>query len=85
MCPATDPALLCGLDEQQQKGKGFKFAPGHGPAVPQACPETGSGFIMGGPFWAGPIHDPAWIQGLLTAIDVRSPLTAAAQQALIKT
>lgn len=35
-----------------------KYLPGAGPAVPDMrCPETGSGYIMGGPIWAGPIHD----------------------------
>ncbi|KAG2433178.1 hypothetical protein HYH02_012720 [Chlamydomonas schloesseri] len=35
-----------------------KYLPGPGPAVPEMrCPETGSGYIMGGPIWAGPIHD----------------------------
>lgn len=58
---------------QQQKGKGWKFAPGHGPTVPQSCPETGSAFIMGGPFWAGPLHDNDWIRALLASIDVRTP------------
>jgi tRNA (guanine26-N2/guanine27-N2)-dimethyltransferase len=59
---------------QHPKGNGVKYAPGHGPVVPQTCPETGSNFIMGGPFWAGPIHDQAWIQALLAQIEVRIPL-----------
>ena len=42
--------------------------PGIGPAVPQQCPETGSGFHMGGPFWAEPLHDPAWVAGLLAQV-----------------
>ncbi len=38
--------------EKIRKGKGGeKFIPGHGPAVPKHCPETGSGFLMGGPIW----------------------------------
>jgi tRNA G26 N,N-dimethylase Trm1 len=41
---------------------------GQGPAVPQQCPETGSGFTMGGPFWAEPIHDAAWVAGLLDQV-----------------
>lgn len=52
------------------KGKGFKYAPGHGPAVPQQCPETGSGWIMGGPFWSQPIHDQAWVKGVLANLEV---------------
>lgn len=41
---------------------------GAGPAVPQQCPETGSGFQMGGPFWAEPLHDQEWVQGLLQQV-----------------
>ena len=36
--------------------------------MPQQCPETGSGFTMGGPFWAEPIHDSAWVAGLLDQV-----------------
>ncbi len=36
--------------------------------MPDKCPETGSGFQMGGPFWAEPIHDPQWVAGLLQQI-----------------
>lgn len=49
-------------------GGSVKYMPGAGPAVPEKCPETGSGFQMGGPFWAEPIHDPAWVAGLLQQI-----------------
>lgn len=41
---------------------------GVGPAVPQQCPESGSGFQMGGPFWAEALHDPEWVQGLLEQV-----------------
>lgn len=63
---------------QSPKGKNFKYAPGHGPAVPQECPETGSGWIMGGPFWSQPIHDQTWVQGVLDILEVnpvRMPLS----------
>ena len=43
-------------------------AAGAGPAVPQQCPDTGSGFQMGGPFWAEPLHDPQWVEGLLQQV-----------------
>ncbi|KAL4430759.1 hypothetical protein ABPG75_006015 [Micractinium tetrahymenae] len=49
-------------------GGSIKYMPGAGPAVPEKCPETGSGFQMGGPFWAEPIHDPEWVAGLLQQI-----------------
>ncbi|KAL4859544.1 putative tRNA (guanine(26)-N(2))-dimethyltransferase 2 [Chlorella vulgaris] len=52
------------------KGSGgnVKYMPGSGPAVPQVCPESGSGFNMGGPYWAEPLHDPAWVAGLLAQV-----------------
>ena len=58
---------------QSLKGKDFKYAPGHGPTVPQQCPETGSNWIMGGPFWSQPIHDPAWVKGVLQILEVCLP------------
>ncbi|CAL8462795.1 g2328 [Coccomyxa elongata] len=70
-----------------------KYSPGAGPAVPEKCPETGSGFQMGGPMWAGPIHDPSWIQGLLDTMEaekerysafgkIRGLLTSASEELL---
>ena len=59
------------LRQQVVKGNSVKYMPGAGPAVPERCPETGSGFLMGGPYWAEPIHDPAWLQGVLAAVKVR--------------
>lgn len=57
---------------QVQKGKGIKYMPGLGPAVPQKCPETGANFLMGGPFWADPIHNMEWVQGVLKHVQVRN-------------
>ncbi|GIL63660.1 hypothetical protein Vafri_17687 [Volvox africanus] len=53
--------------KRQHNGQG-KFMPGSGPAVEPRCPDTGSGFIMGGPIWSAPIHDVDFIQELLTEI-----------------
>ena len=47
--------------------------PGVGPAVPQQCPETGANFLMGGPFWADPIHNMDWVHGILKSVQVRHP------------
>ena len=55
---------------QIQKGKGIKYMPGLGPAVPQQCPETGANFLMGGPFWADPIHNMDWVHGILKHVQV---------------
>ena len=41
---------------------------GYGPAVSEKCPETGSNFTMGGPFWSQPLHDQEWVAGLLEQI-----------------
>ena len=44
--------------------------PGLGPAVPQQCPETGANFLMGGPFWADPIHNMDWVVSILKHVQV---------------
>lgn len=59
---------------QDIRGDNVKYAPGRGPAVPEKCPETGSPFNMGGPFWAGPIHDAEFVAAMLTEIRVRTHL-----------
>ena len=52
--------------------------PGVGPAVPQHCPETGANFLMGGPFWADPIHNMDWVHGILTSVQASDmPLAGA--------
>ena len=40
-----------------------------GPGVPQKCPETGSGYHMGGPLWNGPIYEPAFVTTLAEHIE----------------
>lgn len=39
------------------------------PVVPQQCPETGSGFSVGGPIWADPIHDQDFVARLLDHVE----------------
>ncbi|KXZ45265.1 hypothetical protein GPECTOR_56g361 [Gonium pectorale] len=47
-----------------------KHLPGNGPPMESVrCPETGSGYLMGGPIWSGPLHDQAFVQELLTEFD----------------
>ena len=75
--PLQVPRLFTKIQQctvQSPKGKGFKYAPGHGPTVPQQCPETGSGWIMGGPFWSQPLHDQAWVKGVLDILTVSTTL-----------
>lgn len=50
----------------------MKYVPGQGPPMPERCAETGAGYLMGGPFWAEPLHDPAWLAGLIEMVDVRA-------------
>lgn len=50
------------------KGNSMKFSPGNGPPVGEKCPETNSGYTIGGPYWAEPIHDVQWAKGILSYI-----------------
>ncbi|KAL4548124.1 hypothetical protein Ndes2526B_g07324 [Nannochloris sp. 'desiccata'] len=34
----------------------------------EKCPETNSGYTIGGPYWAEPIHDVQWAKGILSYI-----------------
>lgn len=55
---------------QVKKGNGYKYQPASAPPVPERCSETGSGFSMGGPFWAEPLHNMEWVQGVLQHVKV---------------
>eukprot|EP00955_Chlamydomonas_euryale_P058761 357202-Chlamydomonas_euryale.AAC.23 len=56
-------------DPAGKKPPNIKYMPGHGPAVPERCPDTGSGYLMGGPIWSGPIHDRSFLTGLMEDLD----------------
>lgn len=58
------------MPAQEMKGNNPKYHPGRALREPVRCSETGSGFIMGGPFWAGPLHDTAFVTELLASIEV---------------
>ena len=47
-----------------KKNGANKYTPGVAPAVPEACPETGRSFHLGGPIWSEPIHDMAWVRSI---------------------
>ncbi len=36
--------------------------------MPERCVDTGAGFLMGGPFWAEPLHDQTWVQAILKSV-----------------
>ena len=60
-----------GCTVQGIKGNSIKYTPGAGPAVPESCPQTGSGWLMGGPIWAAPLHEPSWVTSILHQLQVR--------------
>ena len=45
-----------------------KFGPATAPVVPHKCPETDSGFVVGGPIWMDPMHDAQWVEAILDAV-----------------
>ena len=47
------------------------------PFLPCRCPESGSGYLMGGPIWARPMHDQEWVEGLLQQMNDESERYAA--------
>ena len=51
------------------RGNSVKYGPAVGLPMPSlTCPETGANFSIGGPYWAEPLHDREWINGLLSLI-----------------
>lgn len=64
-----DSFWLQRVGSKKVHGTTTKYLPGHGPVVPEKCPETGSGYLMGGPIWAEPIHDPAFVRGVLADME----------------
>ncbi|GLC42577.1 hypothetical protein PLESTB_001115800 [Pleodorina starrii] len=64
-----DSFWLQPVGQKKQHNGSSKFMPGSGPAVEPRCPDTGSGYIMGGPIWAGPIHDGGFVSELLKEVE----------------
>lgn len=60
----------CG--QQVMRGNTMRRAPGHGPVVPQQCPETGAAYLVGGPLWSEPIHDMTWAQAIRDDVIARA-------------
>lgn len=64
-------SLGCGSFYLQPVGK-FTGGAGNGnyqgstgPTCPPVCPETGTGFRLGGPIWSAPMHDMEWVMEAL--------------------
>ncbi|XP_022089440.1 tRNA (guanine(26)-N(2))-dimethyltransferase-like isoform X2 [Acanthaster planci] len=52
--------------------KNFKYKNALGPPVGTNCENCGSRFLLGGPMWAEPIHDPDFVKKLLSHITAHS-------------
>ncbi|GAX81061.1 hypothetical protein CEUSTIGMA_g8496.t1 [Chlamydomonas eustigma] len=64
-----DSFTLQKVGSRKEMTNHVKYMPGHGPAVPVKCPETGSGYLMGGPIWSDPMHDHSFVKGLMADMD----------------
>lgn len=68
----------CGSHHLQRLGKatshgtGFKYGAATGPPVGPTCDFCQQRHQLGGPIWAEPLHDPAFVGGVLAALE-RSP------------
>ncbi|GAQ82087.1 tRNA methyltransferase [Klebsormidium nitens] len=67
-CVGCDSFYLQPLGRVTQKNNQSRYTPGVGPAVGQACENCGKHFLMGGPIWSEPIHDPAWVAATLSRV-----------------
>ena len=57
---------------KEMKGNHPKHHAGRALREPSKCSETGSGFIMGGPFWSGSLHDSDFVTDVLQIVQVVS-------------
>ncbi|XP_074023361.1 tRNA (guanine(26)-N(2))-dimethyltransferase [Numenius arquata] len=68
----------CGTHHLQRLGKvtthgtGFKYGAATGPPVGPTCEFCHQRHQLGGPMWAEPLHDPAFVERVLAALE-RSP------------
>uniref|UniRef100_A0A674H9A2 tRNA (guanine(26)-N(2))-dimethyltransferase n=1 Tax=Taeniopygia guttata TaxID=59729 RepID=A0A674H9A2_TAEGU len=60
------------LGRATSHGSGFKYSAATGPPVGPTCEFCQQRHQVGGPVWAEPLHDPAFVKGVLAALE-RSP------------
>ncbi|NWU22618.1 TRM1 dimethyltransferase, partial [Dyaphorophyia castanea] len=60
------------LGRATSHGSGFKYSAATGPPVGPTCEFCHQRHQVGGPVWAEPLHDPAFVEGVLAALE-RSP------------
>lgn len=68
-CTGCHAYHLQPLGRVYEKGTSTKYLPNTGPVVGESCPECGGRFHVGGPLWSEPIHDQAFVDGLLQDIE----------------
>ncbi|NXF00043.1 TRM1 dimethyltransferase, partial [Menura novaehollandiae] len=60
------------LGRATSHGSGFKYGAATGPPVGPSCEFCHQRHQVGGPVWAEPLHDPAFVEGVLASLE-RSP------------
>ncbi|KAM6941145.1 tRNA (guanine(26)-N(2))-dimethyltransferase [Lycodopsis pacificus] len=56
------------MGRRSSNGKHVKYSPANGPPVGPECEHCGQRHQLGGPIWAEPIHDVAFVQKVLSAV-----------------
>ncbi|XP_076585089.1 tRNA (guanine(26)-N(2))-dimethyltransferase isoform X1 [Chaetodon auriga] len=56
------------MGRRTSNGKHMKYSPATGPPVGSECEHCGQRHQLGGPLWAEPIHDLAFVQRVLSAV-----------------
>ncbi|XP_031732878.1 tRNA (guanine(26)-N(2))-dimethyltransferase [Anarrhichthys ocellatus] len=56
------------MGRRSSNGKHVKYSPATGPPVGPECEHCGQRHQLGGPIWAEPIHDVAFVQKVLSAV-----------------
>ncbi|KAM8880172.1 tRNA (guanine(26)-N(2))-dimethyltransferase isoform 1-T1 [Spinachia spinachia] len=56
------------MGRRTSNGKNVKYSPAIGPPVGPECQHCGQRHQLGGPIWAEPIHDSAFVQKVLSAV-----------------
>eukprot|EP00897_Mesotaenium_endlicherianum_P008110 jgi/Mesen1/7327/ME000376S06488 len=71
-CASCDSFHLQPVGRIAQKNNHTRYMPATGPTVKQACDDCGKHYNLGGPIWAAPIHDPAWVHDMLARVRAAS-------------
>lgn len=81
-CTGCHAFHLQRLGRVEVQGKSTKFKPPLGPPVGPKCDECGGSFHVGGPLWAGRIHDRAFVNAVFDGVQ-ESPGKYGTEQRLV--